>query len=176
MNLPSKWVTWIKERLSTVSYSVLVNGETTLFFKPLAGLRQGDPLSPFLFILCVEMLSFNLSAAQANKQIHGLNCEVNPGSVTLVLCWWWSLFFFKGIPKVCWNLKEIIGQFCDKSGEVINYNKSSVLCSPNTPRRFKTSMRKPLGWKALILFGSIQATLWTLMGGILEPSIQLWRK
>lgn len=49
---------------------------------------------------------------------------------------------------MCWNLKDIIGQFCDKSGKMINHNKSSILFSPNTPRRFKALMRIPLGVKS----------------------------
>lgn len=52
-----QWVNWIKECISTVSYSIIINGSPHGFFQPSRGLRQEDPRSPFLFILGTEVLS-----------------------------------------------------------------------------------------------------------------------
>ena len=95
----------------------------------------------------MEVLSSNLSTAQETKQIQGLKISRSALSLSHIFFADDALFFFKGIPKVCWNLKEIIGHFCEKSGEAINYNKSSVIFSPNMSRRFRALMRKPLGVK-----------------------------
>ena len=54
MGLGEKWVKLIMECISTVSYSILVNGEPKGDIKPSRGIRQGDPLSPYLFLLCSE--------------------------------------------------------------------------------------------------------------------------
>ena len=57
MGFCEKWVSLIFECISTVSYSILVNKEPNRDIRPSRGIRQGNPLSPYLFLLCSEGLN-----------------------------------------------------------------------------------------------------------------------
>lgn len=72
MGFSSKFVGLIMRCITTPSFSVLINGVAKGLIKPQRGLRQGCPLSPYLFILCAEAFSNLLGQAEINKYIHGI--------------------------------------------------------------------------------------------------------
>ena len=74
-----KWLSLVYECISMVSYSILVNGEPRGDIRPSRGIRQGDPLSPYLFLLCSESLNRILRQATSNDSIRGFSlCKRGP--------------------------------------------------------------------------------------------------
>lgn len=80
----SKWRTWMASCLSFTSISVLINGSPSKEFRMERGLRQGDPLSPFLFLLAAEALQM-LTLDACNKGIFkGLSLAEDGSNVSLL--------------------------------------------------------------------------------------------
>lgn len=71
MSFAERWIRWIKFYINTVKFSILINGSPVGFFSSQRGLRQGDPISPFLFILTMEGLNNLFRTAKANNRIRG---------------------------------------------------------------------------------------------------------
>ncbi|CAK8534612.1 unnamed protein product [Lathyrus sativus] len=72
MGFPPQFMNLVMRCVTTVSYRILVNGQPSSSFQPERGIRQGDPLSPYLCILCANILSGLLKVEVPNKGIHGV--------------------------------------------------------------------------------------------------------
>ena len=66
-----RWIGLIMACVKKVSYSILINGEPQGFIQLTRGIRQGDPLSPFLFLLCTEGLHYLIQQAAILGEIKG---------------------------------------------------------------------------------------------------------
>ena len=72
MGFSTNWIHWVMQCVSTVSYHILINASPSKTIVPSRGLRQGDPLSPYLFILCANVLSCALIRSEQNNNIKGI--------------------------------------------------------------------------------------------------------
>ena len=93
---------------------------------PHRGLRHGDPLSPYLFILCTEALIANIRKAEREKQLTGIKVARACPSVSHLLFADDSLFFCKAQREECHTILRILKEYEVASGQLINFEKYSI--------------------------------------------------
>ena len=84
MGFGGRWMSWIKWCISTASFYVLVNGSAAGFFPRSRGLRQGDPLSPYLFVIGMETLSCLLNRATDENYLSGVKIADGRGEELVI--------------------------------------------------------------------------------------------
>lgn len=111
-----KWRAWILGCLSSATFSILINVLPKGFFPASRGLRQGDPLSPFLFVIIVEALSRMFSAAAMANMIEGFRSSINAPSTSHLQFADGTLLFCGSIEEQIKNVKVILLCFEAVSG------------------------------------------------------------
>jgi len=139
-----RWSKLIMQCISTVSYRIKVNGELTDEIIPSRGLRQGDPLSPYLFLLCAEGFSILLNATKSNGVLEGVSICNNAPSITHLLFTDDSLLLLKVNDESANHLRHVLQLYKECSGQTINKDKSSIMFSRNTETAAKESFMEIL--------------------------------
>ncbi|KAL9689530.1 hypothetical protein QQ045_009916 [Rhodiola kirilowii] len=133
MGFARVWVDRIMKCVSTVSYQVRVNNSISSVIIPSRGLRQGDPLSPYLFLFCTEFLNAKLQQGVSKNLISSIKICKKAPVVSHLFFADDSIFFVKADVNEARNLKTILHQYEIMSGQMINFDKSEVCFSKNTP-------------------------------------------
>lgn len=129
-----KWIQLISQCLSTVSYLVLLNGCPYGLIKPLRGLRQRDPLSPFLFLIGTDVLSRLIMRAKSVGLIHGIKISRAAPPISHLLFADDTMFFSRASAFEASTVVNIINTYKGWSGQTINLRKSSISFSKNVPQ------------------------------------------
>ncbi|KAL5793932.1 hypothetical protein ACOSP7_002526 [Xanthoceras sorbifolium] len=110
--------------ISSVSYSFLLNGSVVGSVKPFRGLRHGDLLSPYLFLICAEGLSALISDASVRGVFSGFRCSRNDPFIIHLFFTDDNMFFFiKATTAKCLNIKQILLSYSKASGQTVNFSK-----------------------------------------------------
>ncbi|KAB1226409.1 hypothetical protein CJ030_MR1G029182 [Morella rubra] len=126
-----KWINWIAQCISTSYFSILLNGSPFGNFCPTRGIRQGDPLSPALFILCSEVLSRLFSREESLGRLKSIKVGRDAPSISHLLFAYDLLLFGKATLQEATILDECLGKYMAWSKQKVNREKSSVHFSKN---------------------------------------------
>jgi hypothetical protein len=115
-----------------VRYRVRFNSHETDWFITTRGLRQGDPLSPYLYLICTEGLSSLLLHADEEGNLAGIKVCRDALSVSHLLFTDDSLILMKANEDNVRCLHDILDSYYASSGQMVSVGKSSIYFSPNT--------------------------------------------
>lgn len=120
IGLPVQWMDTAMETVQMATYLIPINGEPRGHITPTSGIKKGDPLSPYLFLLRVEGLSSILRKATETKDLHGITSCRGGNKISHLFFADDSLFFYKATPGECHRLLDILAKYEDASGQAIN--------------------------------------------------------
>jgi len=125
LDIPEQYIKWIQTCVTTASFSVQVNGELAGYFGSERGLRQGCSLSPYLFVICMNVLSRKIDKAATDKQI-GFHPKCKLLKLTH-LCFADDLMVFvEGNKKSIQGTLAVFDDFAIHSGLKISLEKSTL--------------------------------------------------
>jgi hypothetical protein len=144
MGFDTIWIRWMRMCVTNISYHVLVNDERIGPITPGRGLRQGDPLSPYLFIICAEGMTALLKQAESNGSLHGIKVCRRAPSISHLLFADDSFLFFRANENETHMLKGILDIYANASGQLINMQKSEIYFSRNVSHDLKNNLSQIL--------------------------------
>ena len=131
--------------VTTPSFSILITRKEYGNIRPSKGIRQGDPLSPYLFLLCVEGFTSLLEKAELDGYIRGaFICRRAPRISNLMFADD-SIIFCRATSGEVGVINEVLQTYANASGQCINMEKSLVYFSSNTQEGKKAEIVSLLG-------------------------------
>ena len=128
-----RWVLWIQKCMNP-SFVLLINGTCSSSFSSANGFRQGDPMSPYLFVLAMQVLSSMFKKVECNNEIDPFSCgEI---SVSHIIFADDLMVFLRADKRNARRLKLLLDEFSSLSGLTINYHKSEIFFGGATQYRY----------------------------------------
>ena len=139
-----RFIATIMSCIKSVSYLVLLNRVPGNAIKPSRGLRQGDPLSPYLFLVCVIGLQGLIHKAEVDGSLKGVSICRNGPRVSHLFFADESVLFCRTKELECQVILDILSIYERGLGQKINKNKTNIFFSSNTQHDLETRIQQLL--------------------------------
>ena len=149
LGFSGRFVATIMSCIKSVSYSVLLNGVPDNAIKASRGLRQGDPLSPYLFLVCAIGLQGLIHKAEADGSLRGVSICRNGPCVSHLFFADNSVLFCRVKELECQVILDILSIYERGSGQKINKYKTNIFFSSNIQHDLQTRIQQLLGVPAI---------------------------
>ncbi|XP_028785542.1 uncharacterized protein LOC114741444 [Neltuma alba] len=133
--------------IKSVGTRLLWNGEKTEAFLPSRGIRQGDPLSPYVFVLVMERLTHIIQEAERKGEWKAIRIGRRGPSVTHLMFADDLLLFGEATLQQIKVVKDCLRRFGEASGQKVNFAKSAILFSKNVSANKKESLAREAGFR-----------------------------
>ena len=140
IDFPELFVKWIEECITTPTFSITVNGASGGYFKSRQGLRQGDPLSPYLFVLAMEVFS-SLLASRFDLGYIAYHPNTSELQLSHLMFADDVMIFFDGGAASLHAISETLDDFAGWSGLNVNRDKSELFLAGLTPQETEETAR-----------------------------------
>lgn len=135
-----RWTNIVMKCVRYVSYSVVLNGYQGQEFKPNRGIGQGDPLSPYVFIICVESFSRLLNKAKQDRRISRAKVGRGDLSITHLFFADDNMLFGEASLDGVNNMKATIKMYEELSRQLVNFDKSLIYFSTGLSDELKSQL------------------------------------
>ncbi|KAL9679912.1 hypothetical protein QQ045_017783 [Rhodiola kirilowii] len=137
LGFDSGWVAKVMMCVESVKYRVKINDNISDIIKPGRGLRQGDPISPYLFLICAEWLTHTIKMYQERGLLEGLKICKRAPVVSHLMFVDDCMIFLKAREDSVGLIKDVLRRYEVVSGQKRNYSKSEGVCSSNVKADFR---------------------------------------
>ncbi|KAL0017636.1 hypothetical protein SO802_004705 [Lithocarpus litseifolius] len=147
-HFPQNIIKVIMSCVTSTKSSILFNGSALEPFTPTRGLRQGDLISPYLFILCMEFLGHLIEQKCVDGKWIPFKASRENVGISHLFFADDLILFAKVEEKACEAISEVLNRFCEESGQKVSREKSKIYFSPNVQEGVKEEICSNLGIQA----------------------------
>jgi hypothetical protein len=145
LGFSERWVDMVMRCIKSARFTIKLNGGFSESFLPSRGLRQEKPISPYLFLLCVEGFPAPLKEAPRRNDLRGVKFAAGGPHVTHLLFADDIIVFLEATQSCMRALRGVLRDYEVSSGQKVNLGKSLVYFGPGCKEILKNTLKTEIG-------------------------------
>ncbi|KAG0468564.1 hypothetical protein HPP92_017892 [Vanilla planifolia] len=182
LGFPPTWCKWVLACITSPRFGILLNGDRVPWIEACRGLRQGCPLSPYLFTLVSEFFSM-LTRKYENQALLGFRCTSNGPLISHLLYADDVIIYAPGLHKSVSVIKKMLHKFSKFAGLNVNHEKSRIFFSRGMKKKKMKLVSSKLGipkgntlsYLGIPIFKLFKKTDFNFLIQKIEHQIAKWR-